>query len=115
MDIFFPWRKRVRKKPAVVITPTSDITMEEFRANAANINMAARVLNSPEVKQMLSILMHERPSRQAFPFGQPPSTLATLAAYSAGYEECLARLVSLAEPPKTAKEQPMTFEEQTHD
>lgn len=106
------WPFKKKKQTVVTYLPRPTIGSLEWRRVAENRNLANRLFMTPEFMAILSILVHERPSKLELPIGAPQELLANQAMFTAGYEFAIQQMLALgqeANDPNTTPE--MRFEE----
>lgn len=112
METFFSFfRKRKRRQPRFSMDEATQPL--EFRDNENLRQIAREWLNLPATKQILSTLEAGRPAKDPIPLGATQSQLASLAAFSCGFEYALNLIYSLPKPVKTEDIPEATFSEES--
>lgn len=70
--------------------------MEEWLSSDSRVDYARRLYNDPTFRALLSVLHNEAPIPNP---AAKPEALAGMAMFTAGYFECLNKLLALSVPP----------------
>jgi hypothetical protein len=110
------WFKRKSQLPSLRKQLGAVPSSDQWRRSPAAVQNAVRVLSSDAGRNMLDILVNERPSRYTLPAGSTPEDIARYLGRIDGYEMALNKFLQLAEPIVEQQEPEITFpDEITHE
>lgn len=102
MNIFIRAIRAIRAKSAppvhrvhILERDRAKIRLHEFRADAELVNLAIKVLRSPEGRLILDVLANEHPASCVLPYNALPETRAASQARCEGYTIALANLEAM--------------------
>ncbi len=91
------WRRNQKEalKVRVIDRPVTALRVDEFRADAELVRLAATVLSNSNFQLMMSVLKNDHPGFEVLPAGTNPNDRLLAQGRSEGFTICLATLESL--------------------